>query len=91
MVFDDGDFFAACRDRLTGNGVLAVNLWGSDKRFPEYRERLAKVFDGRVLCLPARELDFEKAIGITHTWLMTPFAGAARYKRRIEQLDQLGG
>ena len=49
------DFFAACRDRLTGNGVLAVNLWGSDKRFPEYRERLAKVFDGRVLCLPARQ------------------------------------
>lgn len=49
------DFFAACRDRLTGNGVLAVNLWGSDKRFPEYRERLSKVFDGRVLCLPARQ------------------------------------
>ena len=44
-----------CRDRLTGNGVLAVNLWGSDKRFPEYRERLSKVFDGRVLCLPARQ------------------------------------
>ena len=49
------DFFNACRERLTDNGVLAVNLWGSDKRFPEYRERLSKVFDGHVLCLPARQ------------------------------------
>ncbi len=49
------DFFAACRDRLTDDGVLAVNLWGSDKRFKDYCERLAKVFDGRVACLPARQ------------------------------------
>jgi len=25
------DFFAACRDKLTDNGVLAVNLWGSKR------------------------------------------------------------
>ncbi|UXY16215.1 fused MFS/spermidine synthase [Chitiniphilus purpureus] len=49
------DFFAACRERLTGNGVLAVNLWSSDKRFGMYRERLGSAFDGRVLCLPARQ------------------------------------
>jgi len=49
------DFFAACRDKLTDNGVLAVNLWGSDKRFGDYCERLGKVFDGRILCLPARQ------------------------------------
>lgn len=47
--------------------------------------------DSNVLCLPARTLDFNQVVGITHTWLMTPFAGAARYKRRIQQLDQLGG
>lgn len=49
------DFFAVCRERLSGNGILAVNLWGSDKRFGEYCERLGKVFEGRVLCLPARQ------------------------------------
>ncbi|SFN98938.1 spermidine synthase [Formivibrio citricus] len=49
------DFFAACRDRLTDDGVLAVNLWGSDKRFSEYCARLGGVFDGRILCLPARQ------------------------------------
>lgn len=46
--------------------------------------------DSNVLCLPASELDLEKAVGIVTTWLATPFAGAPRFKRRIEQMDQLG-
>lgn len=45
--------------------------------------------DANVLCLPARMIDIDKAISITHTWLQTPFAAAPRFKRRIEQLDQL--
>ena len=46
--------------------------------------------DSNVLCLPARSITAEEAIAITETWLATPFAGAARYKRRIHQLDNLG-
>lgn len=46
--------------------------------------------DSNVLCLSARYLDFDKTIAIVHTWLMTPFAGAARFKRRIQELDELG-
>ncbi|KAF0814582.1 Polyamine aminopropyltransferase [Andreprevotia sp. IGB-42] len=49
------DFFMACRDKLSGDGVLAVNLWGSDKRFQQYCDRLSDVFDGCFLCLPARQ------------------------------------
>ncbi len=49
------DFFSACRDKLRADGVLAVNLWGSDKRFGQYRDRLAQAFDSRVLLLPARQ------------------------------------
>lgn len=45
--------------------------------------------DANVLCLPARSLDFEQVVGILHTWLMTPFAGAPRFKRRIDELDEL--
>jgi ribose 5-phosphate isomerase B len=47
--------------------------------------------DANVLCLSARALDFNTTIGIVHTFLMTPFAGASRYKRRIQELDELGG
>ena len=46
--------------------------------------------DSNVLCLSARYLELDDTIGIVHTWLMTPFAGAARFKRRIQELDELG-
>jgi len=42
------------------------------------------------LCLSARYLDFDTTISIVHTWLVTPFAGAGRFKRRIAELDELG-
>ena len=46
--------------------------------------------DSNILCLPSRSVDFEQAIGIMHTWLITAFAEAPRYKRRIAQMDELG-
>lgn len=46
--------------------------------------------DANVLCLSAESTSFEDAVGIVQTWLMTPFAGAPRFKRRIEALDALG-
>ncbi len=46
--------------------------------------------DANVLCLSARSLDNEKAQAILITWLNTPFAGATRFKRRLQELDQLG-
>ena len=45
--------------------------------------------DSNVLCLSARNTDFDKAIAIVHTWLMTPFAGAPRFKRRMQEMDEL--
>lgn len=46
--------------------------------------------DANVLCLSARSLSPDQAQAIMTTWLSTPFAGAPRYKRRIQQLDDLG-
>jgi ribose 5-phosphate isomerase B len=45
--------------------------------------------DSNVLCLSARSLDFDTTLGIVHAWLMTPFAGANRFKRRIAEMDEL--
>jgi ribose 5-phosphate isomerase B len=46
--------------------------------------------DSNVLCLPARSVSTPEAVRIAEAWLATPFAGAARYKRRIHELDTLG-
>lgn len=46
--------------------------------------------DTNVLCLPARLLRTGEAERLVELWLKTPFAGAARYKRRIKELDELG-
>lgn len=45
--------------------------------------------DSNVLCLSASQTDFEAAKAIVSAWLVTPFAGAERFVRRIKQLDEL--
>lgn len=47
--------------------------------------------DSNVLCLPARVLENDDKAweGIIETWLSTPFATAARYRRRNAQIDEL--
>jgi ribose 5-phosphate isomerase B len=47
--------------------------------------------DSNVLCLPARYISTEQAETVTKVWLETAFAGAARFKRRIREMDELGG
>jgi ribose 5-phosphate isomerase B len=46
--------------------------------------------DSNVLCLPARYMDNVQAEAIVKVWLTTGFAGAARFKRRIKEMDELG-
>lgn len=45
--------------------------------------------DCNVLCLPSRYISLKTAETVTLAWLMTPFAGAPRFKRRIHELDEL--
>lgn len=47
--------------------------------------------DSNILCLPARILQDEDTVweDIIDTWLTTPFATAARFKRRNAQIDEL--
>ena len=48
-------FYLACRKRLDPGGVMAVNLWGSDRRFDEYVARIESAFPGTTLRLPAEK------------------------------------
>lgn len=46
------EFYDSCAEALTDNGILVVNLWGSDKKFDVYLQRIEQSFDGRVLMMP---------------------------------------
>jgi len=48
-----GAFYRDCGKRLDPGGVLVVNLWGSDRKFNEYLERIEAAYPAGTLCLPA--------------------------------------
>jgi spermidine synthase len=48
-------FFGNCLNRLGAGGVLVVNLWGSDRKFNDYLERIEAAFPSGTLCLPAEK------------------------------------
>lgn len=45
-------FFDQCANTLNREGMLAINLWGSDKNFDIYLQRIEQSFNGKVLMLP---------------------------------------
>jgi len=49
------DFYAACKRALAPGGVAVFNLWGSDRLFDIYFDRVAKAFDDHTLMLPAEK------------------------------------
>ncbi len=49
------EFYANCRAALKTQGVLVINLWGSDPRFQEFAESIGNAFNGLYLCLPAEQ------------------------------------
>jgi ribose 5-phosphate isomerase B len=67
-------------------GIRASVIWD------EYEAKMTRNDnDSNVLCLPSRvlETDEKEWQDIIDTWLKTPFASAARYKRRNAQIDEL--
>ena len=48
-------FYETCRRRLAAGGVLVVNLWGNDRRFEQYLDRIESAFPAATLCLPAEK------------------------------------
>jgi len=45
-------FYDSCAEALTSDGILVVNLWGSDRNFDIYLQRIEQSFGGRVLMMP---------------------------------------
>lgn len=54
-ALDSPRFYEACRQRLSGTGLLAVNLLGRNRGFAAASERLRAVFGSRTTILPSND------------------------------------
>lgn len=84
LICTGGQGMAMAANRF--RGIRAAVIWDSHEAHESRHDNNANV-----LCLPARVVGDDEGLwkGIIDTWLATPFAGAARYKRRNDQLDEL--
>lgn len=84
LICTGGQGMAMAANRF--RGIRAAVIWDA------YEARECRNDnDSNVLCLPARVLDDDAELWkeIVDTWINTPFAGAARYKRRNQELDEI--
>jgi len=64
---DGCDFFGHCRQRLTPNGVVSVNLWSSHaSRLEQSIEAMRRAFSGHTLRLPVKGRGNVVALGFQH-------------------------
>ena len=84
LICGGGQGMAMAANRF--RGIRASVIWDAEEARMTRNDN-----DSNVLCLPSRILDDEDVVwqDIVDTWLHTPFADAARYKRRNTQIDEL--
>lgn len=82
LVCGSGQGMAMAANRF--KGIRAALCWNLNEARSARNDD-----DSNVLCLSAQNTSPEDAEAIVQTWLTTAFAGASRYKRRLEQLDRL--
>lgn len=85
LICGGGQGMAMAANRF--KGIRASVIWDAEEARMTRNDN-----NSNVLCLPSRVLDREDETvwqDILDTWLHTEFAGAARYKRRNEELDEL--
>ena len=68
------------------DGVRAALVWDRAIAGETRRDN-----DSNVLSLPADHADYHELLAITQLWLTTPFSGAERHARRINEMTKLEG
>lgn len=84
LICGGGQGMAMAANRF--HGIRASVIWDAFEAKMTRNDN-----DSNVLCLPARILEDDDSAweGIVETWLSTPFADAARFRRRNAQIDEL--
>ncbi len=66
-------------------GIRASLIWNEEEARSSRNDD-----DANILCLPAREFQtLDEVKSMIDIWFKTPFDGAARFVRRIKQMDEL--
>lgn len=81
-ALDTLPFYQGCRGRLSGGGIMSVNLLTSSRRFDGSITRIAKAFDDRVLAFPSCESGNAIALAADGDAVTIPF-----YDLRENALD----
>lgn len=86
-------FFDDCEQALMPDGLLAMNLWGSDKHFDVYLQRMEQSFEQRVLMMPTGKpgniivFGFKSELAMPDLKTLRVRARAAMKKHPIDFLD----
>jgi spermidine synthase len=83
-MLDSEPFYANCLQRLTGTGVLSVNLLTRTRGVTASVERLQRAFDGRVLVLPPSDAGNIVAIALAGEAIDEPFTRLRESARRLK-------
>ena len=84
LVCGSGQGMTMAANRV--NGVRAALAWNEDSA------RVAREDDdANVLVLPARFVTSEEAIGMVDAWLGAKFKADPKYRRRLDELEELYG
>ena len=81
------EFYAHAQQALSGNGVLVVNLWSSDRDFDVYLQRIERVFDS-VVIIPAERRGNMAVLAFARRPLELRWS---KLKLRARQLESLYG
>ena len=82
LICDSGQGMEIAANKI--DGVRAAVAWNKHIAYETRHDN-----DSNVLSLPAAELALDAMVEIARTWLTTPFSGAERHQRRIEEIEQL--
>lgn len=77
-------FYRECARALALGGLALFNLWGSDKHYATYLERIQAAFAGRVLLLPAEKKGNMIVLAFTEPLPALDFATLGRAARLWE-------
>lgn len=79
LICGSGQGMTIAANRI--NGIRATLAWS-----PQTAAAARRDDDSNVLALPARYIDFDRAVEVVEAWIKTEFSSDPKYKRRLDEI-----